>query len=190
MSCEYAYSSLSHHHHSRFFQVRPFSRNVIAVTDTMSFNLILIINGVGIPGRLVPALIADKYLGPVNVFIPVMFIAGTVLFCWAAVSTLPGMIAFTIFYGFFGAGVQSLLQAALASLNTDLKKTGVRIGMGFSVVGVASLTGSPIGGALVEKGGGNYLYAQVFAGGTMVVGSLVLVAARIAKTGFQLKNRM
>jgi hypothetical protein len=48
------------------------------------FNLILIINGVGIPGRLVPALIADKYLGPVNVFIPVMFIAGTVLFCWAA----------------------------------------------------------------------------------------------------------
>lgn len=30
-------------------------------------NLILIINGVGIPGRLVPALIADKYLGPVNV---------------------------------------------------------------------------------------------------------------------------
>lgn len=64
------------------------------------------------------------------------------------------MIAFTIFYGFFGAGVQSLLQAALASLNTDLKKTGVRIGMGFSVVGVASLTGSPIGGALVEKGEG------------------------------------
>ena len=120
-----------------------------------------------------------------------MFVAGTVLFCWAAVSTLPGMIAFTIFYGFFGAGVQSLLQAALASLNTDLKKTGVRIGMGFSVVGVVSLTGSPIGGALVEKGGGNYyLYAQMFAGGTMVVGSLVLVAARIVKTGFQLKNRM
>jgi MFS family permease len=106
------------------------------------------------------------------------------------VSILPGIIAFTIFYGFFGAGVQSLLQAALASLNTDLKKTGVRIGMGFSVVGVASLTGSPIGGALVEKGGGNYLYAQMFAGGTMVVGSLVLVAARIAKTGFRLKDRM
>ena len=105
-------------------------------------------------------------------------------------STLPGTIAFTIFYGFFGAGVQSLLQAALASLNTDLEKTGVRIGMGFSVVGVASLTGSPIGGALVEKGGGNYLYARMFAGGTMVVGSLVLVAARIAKTGFRLKDRI
>lgn len=183
MSCECAYSSLSHDHHSRIFQVRPFSRNVIAVNDTMSFNLILIINGVGILGRLVPALIADKYLGPMNVFIPVMFIAGTVLFCWAAVSTLPGMIAFTIFYGFFGAGVQSLLQAALASLNTDLKKTGVRIWMGFSVVGVASLTGSPLGGALVEKG--RCLLVERW-----WLESLVLVAARIAKTGFQLKNRM
>lgn len=57
-------------------------------------------------------------------------------------------------------------------------------------MGVVSLTGCPIGGALVEKGGGNYLYAQMFAGGTMVVGSLVFVAARIAKTGFQLMNRM
>lgn len=144
----------------------------------------------GVPGRLLPALIADRFFGPVNVFIPVIFLAGVCLFCWAAVASSAGMIAFVVFYGFFGAGTQSLLQAALASLNTDPKKAGVRIGMGFSVVGLASLTGSPIGGALLEQKDGEYLYAQIFAGGTMIIGSLVLVAARISKTGFVLRARM
>lgn len=142
------------------------------------------------PGRLVPALIADRFFGPVNVFIPVILLAGICLFSWAAVTSSAGMIAFVVFYGFFGAGTQSLLQAALASLNTDVKKSGVRIGMGFSVVGLASLTGSPIGGALLEQKDGQYLYAQMFAGGTMVLGSIVLVAARISKTGLVLRERM
>ncbi|KAH7063045.1 major facilitator superfamily domain-containing protein [Macrophomina phaseolina] len=173
-----------------YYYVRAYARDILDFSDKDSFNLILIINGVGVPGRLVPAIIADRFFGPVNVFIPVIFVAGICLFCWAAVSSPAGMIAFVVFYGFFGAGTQSLLQAALASLNTDIKKAGVRIGMGFSVVGLASLTGSPIGGALLEQKGGQYLYAQVFAGGTMVIGSLILVAARISKTGFILRERM
>ncbi|KAF2088673.1 MFS general substrate transporter [Saccharata proteae CBS 121410] len=173
-----------------FFYIRPFAVNILNVSNTTSFDLILILNGVGVPGRLLPAIIADRYLGPVNVFIPVMFLAGVCLFCWAAVTSLPGVTAFAVFYGFFGAGCQSLLQAALASLNTDMKKAGTRIGMGFGVVGVASLTGSPIGGALIEEDGNRYLYAQMFAGATMIVGSAVLVAARVSRTGWRLRQRM
>ncbi|OCK82289.1 MFS general substrate transporter [Lepidopterella palustris CBS 459.81] len=166
-----------------YFYVRPFSRTILHVSDSTSFNLILLINGVGIPGRLVPALIADKYVGPINVFIPTLFLAGVLLFSWAAVNSASGIMIFTIFYGFFGAGVQSLLQAGLASLNTDPKKAGVRIGMGFSVVGIASLLGGPIGGALVQKADGRYLGTQMFAGACLVVGSVVLVGARVVGTG-------
>ncbi|GME39435.1 MFS general substrate transporter [Neofusicoccum parvum] len=173
-----------------YYYVRAYARDILDFSDRDSFNLILIINGVGVPGRLVPALIADRFFGPVNVFIPVILLAGICLFSWAAVTSSAGMITFVVFYGFFGAGTQSLLQAALASLNTDVKKSGVRIGMGFSVVGLASLTGSPIGGALLEQKDGQYLYAQMFAGGTMVLGSIVLVAARISKTGLVLRERM
>ncbi|OMP85126.1 Riboflavin transporter MCH5 [Diplodia seriata] len=173
-----------------YYYVRPYARDILGFPDTESFNLILIINRVGVPGRLIPALIADRFFGPVNVFIPIIFLADVCLFCWAALASSAGMISFVVFYGFFGAGTQSLLQAALASLNTDVKKTGVRIGMGFSVVGLASLTGSPIGGALLEQRNGQYLYAQMFAGGTMVLGSFILVAARISKTGFVLRERM
>ncbi|KAF2815371.1 MFS general substrate transporter [Mytilinidion resinicola] len=173
-----------------YFYVRPFSRNVLHVSERTSFNLILLVNGVGVPGRLVPALIADRLLGPINTFIPVMLFAGVFLFIWISISSVAGVTTFTIFYGFFGAGVQSLLQAALASLNPDPKRAGIRIGMGFSVVGIASLIGSPIGGALIEKAGGAYLYAQVFAGSMMIAGSVVLVAARVSKTGWNLRERM
>jgi predicted MFS family arabinose efflux permease len=162
---------------------------MLGVSDQTSFNLILIINGLGVPGRLIPALIADRLMGPVNTFIPVLFVSGICLLSWAAVTNETGITIFVIFYGFFGGGTQSLLQAALASLNPDLKKAGVRIGMGFSVVSVASLTGSPIGGALIEQGHG-YLNAQIFAGVTMIAGGLVLIAARISKTGLQLQARV
>jgi predicted MFS family arabinose efflux permease len=173
-----------------YFYLRPFARTVLHASERESFNLILLVNGVGIPGRLVPALVADRLLGPVNTFVPVMFFAGVLLFVWIAVDSVAGVTVFTIFYGFFGAGVQSLLQAGLASLVTDPKKAGIRIGMGFSVVGIASLMGSPIGGALIERASGVYLHAQVFAGSCMVAGSLVLVAARVSKTGWRIREIM
>ena len=100
---------------------------------------------------------------------------------WVAVTSLSGQIVFVIIYGYFGAGVQSLFPAALSSLTKDLKKMGVRIGMVFSIISLASLTGPPLAGALIERDGGDYLYAQIFGGTTMVCGSLMLVGARVAQ---------
>lgn len=64
------------------------------------------------------------------------------------------------------------------------------MGMGFSVVSFAVLTGPPLAGALIQKNNGNYLYAQMWAGATLLCGGLTLVAARLAKTGFVLKERI
>lgn len=68
-------------------------------------------------------------------------------------------------------------------MNTDMKKAGVRMGMGFTIVSFATLTGPPIGGALVQAKDGGYLYAQMWAGSSMLIGGLLLVAARFAKVG-------
>lgn len=100
------------------------------------------------------------------------------------------MIAFSVIYGLFAAGIQSLFPATLSSLTTDLKKMGVRMGMVFSVVSFACLTGPPLAGALVQKDNGGYLYAQMFAGTCLMCGCFTLVCARIARTGFSLKYRM
>ena len=101
-----------------------------------------------------------------------------------------GLLVFDVVYGLLAAGIQSLFPATLSSFTTDLKKAGVRMGMVFSVVSFACLTGSPLGGALIEKRGGGYLYAQMFAASLLTCGCLTLLAARLMKTGLHVKTRV
>ena len=80
---------------------------------------------------------------------------------------------------------ESLFPATLASLTSDLKKAGVRMGMVFSVVGFACLTGPPLAGALIQKRQGSYLYAQIFAGSVMMGGCITLMASRVSRNGWK-----
>ena len=167
-----------------FYYLPSFGRDIIGITYADSINNLLILNGVGHFGRIIPAYLADRYFGPLNTLIPFTFAASLLLYCWAAVSSKGGLVAFAVIYGLFGAGIQSLFPATLTSLTTDLKKTGVRMGMVFSVVSFASLTGPPLAGALIQKDKGDYLYGQMFAGTVMMAGCLTLVASRVSKAGW------
>ncbi|KAL2005548.1 hypothetical protein VTN00DRAFT_10041 [Thermoascus crustaceus] len=173
-----------------YYYVRAFGRDILHISEQTSFNLLLIINGVGLPGRLIPALLSDKFFGPVNTIIPWTASASVLLYGWIGVHSLAGLTVFTAIYGFFGGGIQSLFPSALSSLTTDLSKAGTRIGMVFSIVSIATLTGPPLAGALIGKDDGQYLYAQLFGGTSMILGSLLLVGARVSQTGFFLKRRM
>ncbi|GME43536.1 MFS transporter [Neofusicoccum parvum] len=173
-----------------YFYISTFAKTIIGVSASESLILLLTMNAVGIPGRLVCGLTADRLLGPINTLIPVAFFAGLLFYCWAAVSSVGALYTFCVIYGFFGAGIQSLFPASCASLTTDLKKMGVRTGMCFSFISVACLTGPPIAGALIQHRNGNFLYAQVFGGSAFMGGTLTLVAARVAKNGLSLKRRM
>ncbi|KAJ5559724.1 hypothetical protein N7513_002123 [Penicillium frequentans] len=170
--------------------VRSFGQDIIGVSDYTSFSVLMIMNGLGLPGRLIPAFLSDRYTGPVNMFIPVSGFAAVLLYCWIAINSYGGLIAFVVVYGFFGGGVQSLFPSALASLTDEPSKAGVRIGMIFSIVSIASLTGPPIAGALIDIHGGQYLYAQLFGGTSMVLGCLLLIVARYCKCGMNLYQRM
>jgi hypothetical protein len=57
---------------------------------------------------------------------------------------------------------------------------GTRMGMVFTIVSFAVLTGPPIAGQLIQKKGGGYEYAQIFSGSVMLVGSGFLIAAKLA----------
>jgi MFS family permease len=150
----------------------------------MSINLLLTLNGVGLPGRLVPNFLADRVTGPLNLIAIFAGMASVIMYCWTAVDSVPGVWAFAIVYGTCAAGVQSLFPATVASLTTDPKKAGVRMGMVFSVAGFATLTGPPIAGALIQQGHGSYLYAQVFAATAMGAGCAMVTAARWTKVGW------
>ncbi|GAB1211119.1 hypothetical protein ATERTT37_000231 [Aspergillus terreus] len=167
-----------------FFYIGSFGRDVIGVSQSTSIDVLLVMNGVGLVGRLIPNLMADLYTGPLNMLIPFSLCTGVVAYCWTAVHDLQGLYIFSALYGLFAAGIQSLFPATLSTLTTDLKKTGVRMGMVLSVVAVAALIGSPIAGALIQRDNGEYLYAQMFMGSAVLAGTITLIGARLAKLGF------
>lgn len=136
-----------------------------------------------------PALVAAR-LGPLNLMIPLTFLSALILFCWASVHTHNGILIFDIFYGFVMAAGQGMLPPSLGSMTKDRSKMGVRIGMVFSICGFALLIGQPLAGALIEADAGQYLYAQMYAGGSMMLGSLFMMAARVRVAGWDMGVRI
>ncbi|KAF9889620.1 hypothetical protein FE257_007128 [Aspergillus nanangensis] len=167
-----------------FFYMGTFARDRIGISNTFTF--IMVLNGVGIPGRIMPGLIGDRATGMLNMIVPLSVTASLLVYCWAAVTTEAGLYAFTIIYGLVAAALQSLFPATATTMSPSLQKTGTRFGMIMSIVGIACLTGPSIQGSLIQMDQGDYLYAQVFSATAIFVGALAAVAARIAKTGFVL----
>ncbi|KAL4882962.1 MFS general substrate transporter [Aspergillus karnatakaensis] len=170
-----------------FFYLGTFARDRIGVDSTV--NLIMVLNGVGVVGRIVPGVIGDRVTGMLNMVIPLSFAAAVLMFCWAGVTTEAGLYAFAAVYGVVAAALQSLFPAVATTMAPDMEKTGTRLGMIMSIVGVPCLTSPSVQGALIQRGGGDYLYAQLFAGVSILVGAVAAVAARVAKTGWILKAR-
>ncbi|KAL7933116.1 putative translation releasing factor RF-1 [Trichoderma chlorosporum] len=143
---------------------RAYSLDRLGGSQSTSFNMLMIVNAVGIPGRLVPAYLADRYFGAVNMFIPTIIAAAICIFAWAGVNSITGDYVWVIFFGFFGAGIQGMFPATTAGLTKDLSKSGVRIGMIFTIISVAALTGPPLAGKLVVVAHGSYIGAQIWGG--------------------------
>lgn len=141
----------------------------------------MVLNSVGVAGRLIPALLADRYFGAFNTLIPCTFFVAVLLYTWIGVSNLSGLFAFTGIYGFWANAVQTLFPSTLSGLTTDLTKMGVRVGMVFTIISLACLTGPPIAGALIQSQNGSFLGAQLFGGTTAVLGTSILVFARVVE---------
>ncbi|RYP03459.1 hypothetical protein DL764_005140 [Monosporascus ibericus] len=165
-----------------FYYISAFSRTMITLqlSYTDSLNLLLVLNGVGAAGRLLPNFLADR-VGPLNMLAPSCLLSSVCLLAWIAVRTPAGLYAWVVFFGTFGGAIQSLFPAGLSSLTTDLRKQGTRMGMVFTIVSFAVLTGSPIGGALISAMDGSYLGAQLFTGVSMLVGMSFILGARLVR---------
>lgn len=173
-----------------YYYIASYGRTILHMSYADSLNLLIVFNGAGIPVRLVTGFIADRYLGPLNTMVPLLFINALFALCWVAVKSQAGMYVFATFYGFSAGAFQCLMPTMVTSLNNDLNKNGVRMGMAFSLFSFAGLAGPPIGGALLGTNGGGrggYLVAQVCLGIMTVVGASFMYAARVFKVGWSLK---
>ena len=167
-----------------FYYIPSYASNVLSASSATSTSLLLIMNGVGVPGRIIPGLLADRFTGPLNMLIFYSFLGGVVLFTWAAAANLQDLQAWAVVYGLCSAGFLGLFPATLSTLTQDPRKMGTRMGMVFSIMSFACLTGPPIAGLLIQRMNGSYLGAQIFAGSAVILGSFALAAARIHKKGW------
>ncbi|OQO06447.1 hypothetical protein B0A48_08230 [Cryoendolithus antarcticus] len=171
-----------------FYYIASFGVQVIGLSYASSTLLIIIINGVGLPFRVIPPLLSDRY-GPLNIILPALFATALVAFTFVAVHDTIGLYLFTIFYGITTAAFQCLLPVTVASLTTNLNMVGTRLGMAFSAISFAALTWPPIGGAIIGLQHGKYQGAQIWAAVSALAGALLMLTARVKMNGWTVRKK-
>ncbi|EGD90625.2 hypothetical protein H113_02094 [Trichophyton rubrum MR1459] len=145
------------------------------------------LHGYSILGRTAPNVIADK-VGRFNVMIVMCSITSLlILGLWMNASNNLAMILFAVFFGISsGSGVG--LTPALVAQVSPMKEIGTRTGLIFAIGSLAGLSGSPIGGQIIEASSGSLRYMMVFAGANCIIGTLFFVVARLSLGGMKIAN--
>ncbi|VDC06026.1 unnamed protein product [Peniophora sp. CBMAI 1063] len=161
-----------------YFYLQVFSL-VRGVNADVSFYMLALLNGVSIPGRIIPNALAPQ-LGVFNLLISSIAVCGILIFAMFGINSTAGVVIFAILYGFFSGAMLSLLTPAVATLSKHEGEIGTRLGLAFFLTSVGVLTGNPIDGALL----GNTLpytwgRALVFSGVCMLGGAAIVFVARV-----------
>lgn len=78
-----------------------------------------------------------------------------------------------------------MFPPSLGSLTHDVSKMGTRMGMVFSITAFALLIGQPLAGVIITADGGNYLWAQMYAGSALMAGAICLGIVRVYRVGWR-----
>jgi MFS family permease len=167
-----------------------YATSIIHTTPTTSLSILLLLNAVGVPGRIIPALLADRFLGPLNTFIILCLTGSLLVLLWLTVRTFSALIVFAVIYGMVNSGVQGISLGSMSSLTKDLSKMGTRVGMVLSVIAFANFSGAPIAGALIDGYGGQFTGFCIFGGTAMAFGVCILMCARCAESGWVWRRKM
>lgn len=195
-----------------------YGSTVLHLSNQAATDLLIFMLAANLPGRFLPALISDNCIGPLNTIIPSAFLSSAVVWLWAASdNNRASLTVIACFYGFLSAGVQVLYistvysfcvvsedevtegstggvtSARLSETKLQTDRIGMRAGGLYTSIGLACLIGTPVGGALIsyrtERGMSHpYLGAQIFAGLSLLLGGMLLLASRVSKIGWQAKR--
>ncbi|KAL4911334.1 hypothetical protein BDW74DRAFT_7621 [Aspergillus multicolor] len=153
------------------------------MTPTLAFYLSAILNAASFPGRVVPAILSDKF-GKLNAFAAAGITTGILTLCWQLVKGTTGVIVFTALFGFFSGAIISGGTVTLANCAKHPKDIGTYMGMGMAWTSVGSLIGPPVSGALKDTDLG-YKAVAIFAGTASLLGGLLVLLVVKPLSGFK-----
>lgn len=197
-----------------FVYIVSFASTELKLSTTAATNLPIFMLAANLPGRLLPGLISDRCIGPLNTVIPGLFLSAGCVALWMSLgdghNTGGALTVIACFYGFASAGLQALYAPAVMSLclkdvadstpSTTKKREepgnamgdpmGLKSGVIYTCIGFACLIGTPIGGALVKYRTDKhlaqpYLGAQIFTMLCLLLGGALLLASRVARVGWR-----
>jgi predicted MFS family arabinose efflux permease len=84
---------------------------------TQSLNLLLILNGVGVVGRLVLGHLADRF-GIFFLLVPTTLTVGVLTYSWYAVHSASAFYVWTCIYSIAASGFQTLFPTGLKTIVT------------------------------------------------------------------------
>ncbi|KAJ6451780.1 MFS general substrate transporter [Mycena sanguinolenta] len=118
------------------------------INQTLSFYSLVIMNASSFFGRLSPGFFAHK-LGVVNMVTASAGVGSVLILCMIALKSVASVVVIGVLYGYSAGIFVTLMAPLLTILTDDLGELGLRMGVGFGVVGIGGLIGPPINGALL-----------------------------------------
>lgn len=152
-------------------------------SQELSFYLLPMLNAASIFGRIIPAMIADQ-IGPLNMLVPTATMTAVVAYSAVPVHNFAGMVCIAVFYGFWSGAYIALPPAIFVRLTPPDKRhlIGTRMGMGFTLMGVGGLIGSPVAGAIAGPTN-DFTGVYVWTGTTLAAAALGFLGVRILRVG-------
>jgi MFS family permease len=155
---------------------------------TQAYILPALLNTGSVVGRVIPGLVSDR-LGRFNtMIITVGGCAVAVLALWLPNGkSEPMLISFTIILGFVSGGNVSLTPVCIGQL-CDSRDYGRYLSGAMLVAGFGTLTGIPIGGAILgNQSSKGWLGLILFSSLSYVVSVCCFIAARVLAVGWSLR---
>ncbi|KAJ5937938.1 monocarboxylate transporter [Penicillium verhagenii] len=139
-------------------------------------------------GRMSAGLFSDK-VGHYNILVSACFLAGVlVLVLWIPAASNAAIIVFACAFGFTSGAYVSLVAALVVKIS-PFPEIGYRTGLLFLFASIGGLTTNPIAGAILQHDDGSYTGMKIFSGVFLLVGSALVLAARIYHTGLVWKAK-
>ncbi|KAF2205865.1 MFS general substrate transporter [Delitschia confertaspora ATCC 74209] len=169
-----------------YFYIPTYAQDKLGTSESTALYMLVISVAASFFGRLGSGLVAH-YLGSIFTWILCSLASGILSLCWMSITTERAFIAFSIFWGFFSAGLVTLPAAAFANVCPDLSLLGTRLGMSWGVSSLATLIGAPIAGALLKTNDGkaDFRDVSIWTGICLLVGSAWLVYLWVTAVRFQ-----
>ncbi|KAF2476628.1 MFS general substrate transporter [Lindgomyces ingoldianus] len=155
-----------------FYYIQEYC-GVIYPSASIQVYLLSLANATSLIGMIVGGFLGDT-IGRLNLLYPIIILSGLLsLFMWLLAASLPAIIAFSCIHGYCTGHFVALLPAVVGQISPD-EKLGARMGAFYSLVAIASLVGTPVGGALI-KGKSREGYQNII---FYTVNGLVLIPIR------------